>query len=131
MLPRQVAASYIEQVLDVDKVTTPGQVSRMAYHFRLSARGTAYRLQRTGLGSDDLFSKVASDIPPPRDDDEGPRERKAVRQYRELGPSYSELLLHAEQRRLLSHHDLLDYLDLPAGQLSEWRDLARGEPAGA
>lgn len=131
LLPRQVVAEYIQETFDRDNVTEPSQVSRVARHFRLSQRGTAYRLQRTGLGSDDLFSKVASDLPQPRDDDQGPRERKAVKQYRELGPSYSELLLHAEQRRLLSHHDLLDYLDLPAAQLPEWRDLARGEPAGA
>ncbi|MBE2320405.1 ImmA/IrrE family metallo-endopeptidase [Solirubrobacter sp. CPCC 204708] len=133
LLPEDATRRFIQRELGVETVSTVTQVARVANRFRLSQRGTAYRLQLAGLGVGNLFAMVhaATDLPVPRDDDSGPRERTAVRQYRQLGAAFSSLMLEAESRRLLSSHDVLDYLEIPAAQLNDWRTLARGEPTAA
>lgn len=128
LLPAANLRAFVRDELKLEVVASPYQVDRIARRFNVSRRGTAYRLQKLGLGVPTLYQQIHAntDLPTPRDDDEGPRERKSLRQHRELGPTFSRLMLRAESEGLIDHHDLIDYLDLPAAQLDEWRDLARG-----
>ena len=133
LLPFEEAKRFLENELGIDTARTPAHVARIARRFWLSQRGTAYRLQLAGLGVGNLYEQVhaSTDLPPATDDDSGPRERRAVRQVRELGAAFSGLVVRAEDRRLLSRHDVIEYLDLPASQLDEWRTLARGASTAA
>lgn len=125
LLPDDVARAAVRE-LGVEQVTTVAEVESIARRFRLSLRGTAYRLQLAGLGAANLYARVnaATDWPAPRDDGTGPREKSAVKRHREYGAAFSSLLLAAESERLVSSHDVIEYLGLPANQLDEWRSLA-------
>jgi Zn-dependent peptidase ImmA (M78 family) len=126
LLPRNPVSHFVLDGLDVRSVSSIAEVRRIAGRFNVSLRATAYRLEELGLAAPNLYRLVdaGTDLPSPRLDDEGPRERASKRRFIEYGPRFSRAVLEAETRGLLSSHDLVTYLDLPAGQLNEWRNLA-------
>jgi len=130
LLPEERAKAYMN-ALGLEHVSSVDDVTRIARRFKISLRGTAYRLQLLGLGDRDLFERVnrATDFPAPRsEDDAPPTETSADKRVREYGPTFSHLVVEAQDSRLLSQHDVLEYLDLPSSQLEAWRALATGEP---
>jgi Zn-dependent peptidase ImmA (M78 family) len=128
LLPEPDLASYVSRVMRVRQVRTVPQVQQVARRFKVSLRATAYRLQATELGVPDLYGHVhtSTDLPGRPADDDGPRERSSRARFVEFGPGFSHSLVDALERGALSRHDLVNYLELPGTQLTEWRSLVTG-----
>jgi Zn-dependent peptidase ImmA (M78 family) len=123
LLPRDALRAYVRKSVGVNEVGTVAQVRRIASRYKTSLRATAYRLQETQLAEPGLYGLVhtSTDLPTPSKDP--PRERRSQRRYREFGRGFTEQLVSAEASGALTHHDLVNYLDLPANQLDEWRSF--------
>ncbi len=102
-------------------VSSLDEVGRVARRFRVSLRATALRLEKLGRAVEDLYARVDAEADFKGGsgfarDDAAP----AIR-LREWGTGYAELLLEAERQGWLGRTDVLEYLNLSNGQLSDLR----------
>jgi hypothetical protein len=122
LMPRREFERQVDRLLGPGTtVSSLDQVARVARRFRVSLRATALRLERLGRAAEDLYARVDAEA-----DFKGgsgfarDNTAPAIR-LREWGTGYAELLLDAERQGWLGRTDVLEYLNLSNGQLSDLR----------
>lgn len=127
LMPRDDLQRFVSHSLGVREVSSMGQVARIARHYKTSLRAAALRLVRIERAADGLYDLVDEQADFKGAGFSRDNTGAAVR-LREWGAGYAELLFDAERRGLLGRTDLLEYFNLPNGQLHEVR--ARIEAGG-
>lgn len=121
LMPRAAFERYVDDVVGDEAISSTRDVARIAKRFKVSLRATALRLERLDRAAPGLYSRVDKDA----DFKGGPGfsqdNTMPARRLREWGAGYVELLLDAERRGLLARTDVLEYMSVSNGELSDLR----------
>ena len=122
LMPRSVFTDYAEQRFGDEPVADIEQVTSMARKFKVSLRAAALRIEHLELGVAGLYDRVDAQADFKGGGGFSKDNTKPAIRIREWGPSYARTLADAESRGLLSHTDVLEYLNVSSRQFADVRE---------
>jgi Zn-dependent peptidase ImmA (M78 family)/transcriptional regulator with XRE-family HTH domain len=130
LMPRAAVENFLEQELPDREKNSVITAQRLAGRFKVSLRAAAIRLIDLKFEPPQFYQLVD------RGDFKssgggGGGETSPEKRLREWGTTYPQLLLSAEERKLLTRQDVLEYLNLSNSQFNTFRELlASGSSVG-
>ena len=133
LLPRPALTAYVNDLVGRDKpVTVPGQVTRVANHFKISRLATITALQQAGRADQLLWNEIKAQSDLRKKQGGGPAgdpQTLPVIRVREWGRTPTRLLIEAADQGALSRPDLLEYLQLSSSEVDDVRRLLSSSPS--
>jgi Zn-dependent peptidase ImmA (M78 family)/transcriptional regulator with XRE-family HTH domain len=132
LLPRGSFVGHAQRLIRTGETIGFPLVSRIATHFKVSLRAVALRLVEVGLAGWDLYTEVDRIARIKEQEPRGGRGKglkKHQRRVEEFGRWLPEVLLRGVGRDVLDTHDVLDYLDISTGDLSQLKKALAGQRA--
>jgi Zn-dependent peptidase ImmA (M78 family) len=122
LMPKAALERYIDDSFgEGATIGTTSEVARIARRFKVSLRAAAYRLERINRARSGLYHRVDKDADFKGGSGYSQDTGAPAIRLREWGAGYAELLFEAERRGLLGRTDVLEYMNLSNGELSDLR----------